>query len=352
MYYTKDGYIDVDKLYKEDKSVFKFIIGARGIGKTFGELKYWINKVRGTGNKIVLMRRTQTQVDLIKTPELNPFLALEYELGNDYKFILKSINKNITGVYLSVYDPDDNTYKPGELVCYMIALSTVSNIRGFAGNDIIHIIYDEFTGELHERPISNEGTAFLNAIETIGRNRELKGLDPLSVTCLSNSTMLANPIFIELNLVTLCEKALNKGRDYVELKERLTSIYMLHDSPISRAKANTSLYKLAGKDSNFSAMSLKNDFNAEYFDQIRSKNIKEYKPLCAVGEIVIYKHKSKREWYITNHYSGHPDKYASSEIELKRWANNYYYLKLAHMNKHIFFESYIQQVLFEKYLKV
>ena len=77
MKYTKDGYIDMASLYNEDPNVFKFLIGARAIGKTFGAVKYWTDKVRGTGNKFVLMRRTQTQVDLIKTPELNPFLALE-----------------------------------------------------------------------------------------------------------------------------------------------------------------------------------------------------------------------------------------------------------------------------------
>lgn len=351
MYYTKDGYIDVDKLYKEDKSIFKFIIGARGIGKTFGELKYWIDKLKGTGKKFVLMRRTQTQVDLIKTPELNPFLALEYELGADYHFILAKINSNITGIYFSIWSDKENKYVKGELIGYLIALSTVSNIRGFAGNDIVHIIYDEFTGELHERPISNEGTAFLNAIETIGRNRELKGIEPLSVTCLSNSTMLANPVFIELKLITVCEKALNKNKDVVKLPERDTTIYLLHDSPISKAKAKTSLYRLAG-DSEFSKMSLHNEFNNEYFGLIKSKKLNEYKPLVRVGEIVIYKHKSKREWYITDHYSGTIETYDSSEIELKRFANHYYYLKLAHMNRHIFFESYIQQVLFEKYIKI
>ena len=88
------------------------------------------------------------------------------------------------------------------------------------------------------------------------------------------------------------------------------------------------------------------------YDYKKSKNIKEYKPICRVGEITIYKHKAKREWYISEHSSGHPDTYASSDIELKRFANNYYYLKLAHMNKHIYFESYIQQVLFEKYMKL
>ena len=91
--------------------------------------------------------------------------------------------------------------------------------------------------------------------------------------------LIPNPIFIELNFITICEKALNKGKDTIELPERLTSIYMLHDSPISKAKAKTSLYKLAGAESSFSAMSLHNDFNNDYFDMIKSRNLKEYTKL-------------------------------------------------------------------------
>ena len=61
-------------------------------------------------------------------------------------------------------------------------------------------------------------------------------------------------------------------------------------------------------------MSLHNDFNNEYFGLIKSKNLKEYRPLCMVGEIVIYKHKARREWYVSEHYSGHAEKYGSSDI--------------------------------------
>lgn len=169
---------------------------------------------------------------------------------------------------------------------------------------------------------------------------------------MANSSDLANPIFLELKLITVCEKMLSKGKDYVYLQDRDVAIYMLHDSPISKKKQKTSLYKLAGDDSDFSKMSLYNEFNKEYFGQVKSMVLTEFRPVVKVGEIVIYKHKGKRLWYVTAHASGKAEEYDSSQIELKRFANDYYYLKLAYLNRHIYFESYIQQVLFEKYIGI
>ena len=347
MYYTKEGYIDFDKLLEEDQSIYKFIVGGRGTGKTFGILKYMIEHEI----KFIFMRRTQTQVDMIKSDELNPFKALYSVLGKDWLFNVQNINKNISAVYRTVYDPEEQMYvSSGAPIGYIMALSTVANIRGFDASDVDYLIYDEFIGEKHEKPIAAEGTAFLNAIETIARNRELQGKDPMKVVCLSNSTNLANAIFIELKIITVCEKMLKAGKDHIVLKDRDMSIWMMNDSPISRKKADTSLYRLSGRDSDFAKMSLDNQFNKEFFGQVKNRKLSEFNPLVQVGEIVIYKHKNRREWYITEHLSGHPEVYDSSEIELKRFAHDYYYLKLAYLNRHIFFESYIQQVLFEKYM--
>lgn len=346
MYYTKDGYIDVDKTLQKDDSTFIFMVGARGIGKTFGFLKYLIDREM----KFIYMRRTQTQIDMIKSAELNPFKSLRSELGDAYAFIMKSINKNITGVYRAVKDENGIEKPYGEPVGYMLALSTVSNIRGFDASDVNILLYDEFISERHEKPIQSEGTAFLNAIETIGRNRELKGKKPLRVICLSNSSNLANPIFTELKIITAAEKMLQKHQDMKKIPERDLSLYILHDSPISKKKSKTSLYKLAGDDSDFSQMSLKNDFNKEFFGQVKSMSLREYKPIVRVGELVIYKHKSALRWYVSDHISGDPEYYDSSDVELKRFENDYYYLKTAYLNRHIFFESYIHQVLFEKYI--
>lgn len=353
MYYTKEGYIDIDKLMKTDNSVFKFIVGARGIGKTFGILKWLADRYRSTGERFIYLRRTQIQTDMVKTAELNPFKSLENELGKNYDYIFQNINKNVTGIYPVVYDTEKNEFVPDSApIGYMAALSTIANIRGFSGDDIHYIFYDEFIGERHEKTIRSEGTAFLNAIETIGRNRELKGNEPLQVICVSNSVNLANPIFIELKLITPIEKAINRKLDHIQLADRDTSIYIINDSPISKRKEQTSLYRLAGISSDFSQMSLRNEFNKEYMGMIKSMSLKQFRPICAVGELVIYKHKSDMLWYVTDHMSGNPAVYDSSEIEIKRWRNDYYYLKLSYLNRHIYFESYIQQAIFEQYIKV
>lgn len=346
--YTKEGYIDFEEVMKNDPSDYIFMVGARAIGKTFGALKYALDH----GVKFIFMRRTQTQVDLIKSDDLSPFRALE-QLGQEYMTTVRNINKNITGIYRMRFDPEAQDYVPDSLpIGYVMALSTVSNIRGFDASDVDLLIYDEFIGEKHEKPIRSEGTAFLNAIETIARNRELQGRQPMRVVCLANSTDLANPIFIELKIITICEKMIKAREELKIIKDRDMSIYILNRSPISLKKAQTSLYKLSGAESDFSQMSLENQFNREYFGQVKSMNLKEFKPLVTVGEISIYKHKSQRRWYVTDHASGSPEKYDSSDIELQRFRNDYYYLKLAYLNRHVFFESYIQQVLLETYLKM
>lgn len=342
--FDKNGYLDFNVIF-ENKMTYKFITGGRGTGKTFGVLKYVIDH----NLKFIFMRRTQVQVDMIKSDELNPFNALYSELGNKYNFIMKKINKNITGVYRAKLS-DKNIYQAsGEPLGYIMALSTISNIRGFDASDVKVLIYDEFIGEKHERPLSNEGTAFLNAIETIARNRELKGAEPLKVICLSNSNDLANAIFIELKLVNIAEKMIQKKQDVKNIPDRDLALFIINDSPISKKKESTSLYRLSGVNSDFSRMSIKNEWTNEYMNLVISKNLKEYKPLVKVGEIMIYENRSKKDFYISNHASGTYPYYDTNSVELKRFRNDYSFLLYAYLNRLVFFESYIEQILFEKY---
>ena len=264
--------------------------------------------------------------------------------------ILALINlENVWGDKFSCFQRHDKISGPA--LAYILALSTVSNIRGFDASDVDVLIYDEFIGEKHEKPISNEGLAFLNAIETISRNRELKGQKPLKVLCLSNTNDLVNPIFIVLKLVTVVEKMIKEKKDYKDIKDRGVSIYLLHNSPISRQKATTSLYRLAGEGV-FTGMALDNDFSQEYMAMVKSQNLREYKAMVKCGELCIYKHKSKRQYYVTTHVSGKPELYDSSEIEIRRFTTDYYFLKLSYMARHVFFETYLLQILFERYFRL
>lgn len=345
--FDNNGYLDFQ--YIMDHSLtYTFIVGGRGIGKTFGALKY----VLDNNVKFIFLRRTQTQIDMIKNEDLNPFRALESVLGEDYATVIKKLNKNITAVYRAEKDADGIYKACGLPLGYLMALSTIANIRGFDASDVDCLIYDEFIGEKHESKIQHEGTAFLNAIETIARNRELSGRKPLKVIGLSNSNMLANPLFIELQLVTECEKMLKRGQTLKNLPLRDLTLILLNITPISEKKAQTSLYKLAGRDSSFSKMALDNEFTAEEMADIKSLSLREYRPIVTVGELNIYRHKSRNDYYITGHSSGSPSRYDSSPMELKRFRHDYYYLWLAYLRRAVIFESYIYKVLFEKYYEV
>lgn len=345
--FDNNGYLDFQ--YIMDHSLpYTFIVGGRGIGKTFGALKYVLDH----NVKFIFLRRTQTQIDMIKNEDLNPFRALERVLGEDYATVIKKLNKNITAVYRAEKDADGIYKACGLPLGYLMALSTIANIRGFDASDVDCLIYDEFIGEKHESKIQHEGTAFLNAIETIARNRELSGRKPLKVIGLSNSNMLANPLFIELQLVTECEKMLKRDQTLKNLPLRDLTLILLNITPISEKKAQTSLYKLAGRDSSFSKMALDNEFTAEEMADIKSLSLREYRPIVTVGELNIYRHKSRNDYYITGHSSGSPSRYDSSPMELKRFRHDYYYLWLAYLRRAVIFESYIYKVLFEKYYEV
>lgn len=330
--YTAEGYIDFNYIMN-DRNVFKFLIGGRGSGKTYGAIKWALEN----NKTLMFMRRTQTQIDLIRNDSFSPFAAVDKTIQ------VHSINKNLAGLY---HEED------GEPFGYMCALSTIANIRGFDASSVDLIIYDEFIGEAHERSIKNEGQAFLNAYETINRNRELQGKDPVQVLALANSNMLANPIFVELNLVSAVERMLKNGTTYVyKNPQRNVSVYLIMHSPVLDKKQDTALYRLAG-DTDFSRMALKNQFTAEEMDHIAPQDLRQYKLLCTVGELAIYKHKSTKTYYVTDHVSGTTDSvYTSGNMDLKRFRRDQYFLWLAYLGGKILFESYIFKVIFEKYFQ-
>lgn len=333
--YAESGYIDWDYIYKNSQ-VYTFVTGGRGTGKTFGLLKY----VFDHNLKFVFLRRTQKQIKMIKNPALNPFNALIANLGDKYAATIKSVGEEVSGVFR------DGEDEPCGL---LLPLSTISSVRGFDASNIEVLIYDEFIPEQHEKNIANEGGAFLNAIETIARNRELDGKPPLKVFCLANSNKLANPVYMELKIVNTVYKMFERGQSMMSIPERCLTIIHLTGSPISAKKEATSLYKLAG-DSDFSRMALENEFAGVDDSQVKTRNLKEYRPLVTVGELTVYRHKNQRTYYVTEHRQGEPVTYEANEADLLRFRRDWVGLRLAHFGKRVFFENYMMVVLFEKYL--
>ena len=334
--YLSSGYLDVEKILSY-KIPFSFILGGRATGKTYGSLK----TLYQTDTRFMLMRRTQAQCDLINKPEFNPYKVIASDLNKDIR--VKSISKYNSLIY--EYQGEDLEDKT---IAYTCALSTISSMRGYDASDCKALLYDEFVPERHERALKNEGSAFLNAVETIGRNRELQGKEPLYVLCLANAFNIANPIFLELGLVGICEKMKAKGQELYINRERGILIALLDKSLISKQKADTALYRVAGGA--YAEMALANDFSYNSTDDIKSKGLKEFKLLCTVGEISIYKHKSQRKYYVSEHRTGTADLFKSDEVGLKRYQKKYgLILYSAYMRGNVTFENMLTKSLFELY---
>ena len=341
--YNKDGYFEVENVLKT-KLPFIFVVGGRATGKTYSSLKYVI-----THNiKFIFLRRTQSQVDLLNKQEFSPFTPVANDLG--INIVSVPLSKYNVGFYKGEVSAEGKLSPVGPCLGYSMALSTISNLRGFDASSVELLCYDEFIPEKHERPIKEEASALFNAYETINRNRELQGRDPLQLLCLSNSNEAGNPVFTELKLISKVELMKKKGQIYSLDYNRGIGIFLLDNSRISKAKQETALYK-ATKGSEFEQMALFNEFDDFKTDLIKPMPIKEYKPLCRVGEITFYKHKSDGTYYCTTMSFGDPESFGADETDRKRWYRKYNFLWTAYMRNKLFFEDATAEIIFNKYLK-
>ena len=339
--FLDSGYVDIRALI-EHPAPFVFCYGGRGTGKTYGALQDCIKSQR----QFMFMRRTAAQVDILKRDDMQPFKVLNED--HDWSIRPYPVNQYISGFYDSETNEKGRFIPSGSRHGLMAALSTFANLRGFDGHDIEIMILDEFIPEENERPIKGEASALFNAYETINRNRELKGKPPLKLLCLANSNRIDNPIFMELGLVTVAQKIRKDGKEYYYNDKKRMLLVDLFKSKISEKKSETALYQLT-KGTEFYDMAIKNRFTDEQPSRLGTRNIKEYKPLVSVGEITIYKHKSKKEYYCTKFRTGSPETFTTGDKSLLRFKRHYLHLWQAYMRNDIVFEEYVCEILFDTY---
>lgn len=347
--YTDKGWLNFNYLLDRDNASMVFITGARGVGKTFGALKAMLER----DNNFVLLRRTAKEIQAIKQANLNPYAGVNAELGTDIRCFSASAD---SAIIADTIISEKGKAIPGEQRGFAVALSTFATIRSIGGADTKHIIYDEFIPEAHVRTIKNEADAFLNFYESINRNRELKGDSAVKAVCMANSNSLANPYYIELGIVSKVAEMHRNKQNYSYLQDLKIAIYDLSDSPISQAKKDTFLYKLADStgSSRFYDMAIKNDYADVVKANIRSQKLSAYKPLVAVGEICIYRHKNPSvgdyPFYVSEHFSGNPPTYGKGSKDIARFARTYSFLPLAELNNSICYENEVVEVLLYRYL--
>ena len=327
--YTSSGWVNWDYILDQEAS-FISVVGARGVGKTYGVMRKLIEEQK----KFIYLRRLKSQLDQCGKLEGNPFKKLNEDMN-------KNIKPYSSGGIITFRDGDKNS----NIISVGVALSVVANIRGIDFSDIDYIVFDEFISSDGERPIRNEFSAFLNFYETVNRNRELEGKKPVKCIMLGNANTLINPYFSAWHFMKTAVKMIIGNQMVWRSADNSRMVILLLASPISKRKADTALYKNANSD--FIQMALDNAFRTDETN-IRSEPLTEYIHMVSIGEIGIYKHKSERKYYVSSTQANTPY-YDSFGIGLKMFQQDYYMLRVHYMvSKNVWFESFELEVIFRE----
>lgn len=347
--YTEQGYVDIPVLVSEAKKRGCFLIlgvGGRGCGKTYGGLDFLVN----TGQQFIYLRRKQKHVEMNSNPDFNGFAKLNKDKG--YRYMFSMIPKtDVAGVYEYEKDEKGKNVPTGPLLGYCASLSTFSDTRSVDFSAVDYGFYDEFIPEKKERRMADEGYTFNNVYETINRNRELDGKEPLVFFCLANSEKLDNALFVYFGLVRIAMKMRKDGQEIKFLTDRGICLVDFVNSPISKKKKDTFLYKKLNRNNRFSEMSIENKYDIDDAVRIGKRRIVEYVPVVTVGEISVYQHKSRNEFYVGYPHAGNVHVYGTTDVDLARFTRKYAWLMRAFLNDNIVFEDYSSYILFDTYMK-
>lgn len=264
---TDHGYIDITDDQLKNLNIF---FGGRGIGKTFSILKHrCINAYHDPEhNKFIWLRDSN---EVVKKIAAGNSLTRPIELS-DQLFPHISIKK-IEGNYCFVIDENDT------VIGYLMALSTFHNARGISYEDVSCIVWDEFIPEEGTLVKKNQGSIFLNMYESVNRNREFDGADPVKIIFLSNTNDIYSDVLADLGVASIIEQMQADQKDHYEDADIL--IEFLSSAAFYEKKKDTFIYRI-NQNNKFNAMALDNSFTNSTSLIKRSVRLKGSKGLLTV----------------------------------------------------------------------
>lgn len=186
-------YYDYRKLWSYN-AVINFVVGGRGLGKTYGAKRQGIANCIKRGEQFIYLRRYKEE---LKAARATFFADIEAEFPDWDARIFGSVGQ-ISPRMVRKDTEDDNEWKKRQknrqwiTCCYFVALSVAQSQKSVAFPKVTLIIFDEFIIEqsANVQYLKNEVTAFLNFYNTVDR-----GQDKTRALLLANSVTIMNPYF-------------------------------------------------------------------------------------------------------------------------------------------------------------
>lgn len=209
-------YYSFDKVFSYN-AVFNFVVGARGLGKTYGAKKFAIRDALRNGNQFIYLRRYKTELNGRGTF----FADIEHEFPDH--------DLRVNGSLAESADSSTRGEKKRKwtVIGYFASLSTAQTQKSVAYPRVKTILFDEFIiekGALHYLP--NEAKMFNDFFSTVDRWK-----DKTRVIFMANSVSIMNPYFIEYDIKPDEEGEIVRRGDgfivchFVESKEFGTAVY-------------------------------------------------------------------------------------------------------------------------------
>lgn len=168
-------------------AMWNFLVGGRGLGKTYGAKKRAIKRAIEKHEQFIYLRRYEEELKNLDTF----FSDLQHEFpqwdlrADGRRFVMAPISSR------------DNKKREWVTIGYAIPLSTAQKQKSIPYPLVTTIIFDEFIIERGLiRYLPSEADVFRNFYLTVDRQQ-----DKTKVFFLANSVSIANPYFIEYNIL-------------------------------------------------------------------------------------------------------------------------------------------------------
>lgn len=250
--------------------LFNFVVGPRGVGKTYSCKRRVIRKFLKTGTQFVYLRRYKTELEPSELEKFFDDIMVEFP---DVQF----------GVEAGRFFIDEH------LAGYAIPLSKAAQFKSVPFPKVETIIFDEFIIDQGMiRYLPNEVITFNEMYSTIARLRDV------TVLFLSNSITFVNPYFIFYDLkLQQGQKILKKGDILLELVENKRYTEMASQTRFGRIIANTEYGKYA----------LENKFlrdNDTFIEQMPAAGTAIFNLVLQEQKFTVYSVIGKNYWYVSD----------------------------------------------------
>lgn len=252
------NYLDFSKILSYNATL-NFIVGERGVGKTYGTKKFCVRDYLKNKNQFVYVRRYRSELDSACSGFFDALIKNKEFKG---EFLIKKNH----GAYEFYYNK--------ELIGWGIALSVALTQKSREFPYVKNIVYDEFLiPPGNYRYLKDEVTSFLDLLETIGRNRDTRAF------LLGNAVARVNPYFTYFNLDE------PYGSEFKTYKNNLILVCLLKNEQFRKEKKATKFGRLV-EGTPYADYAIDNNWKNEskFFIKKRSEKAKFMCTILTRGE--------------------------------------------------------------------